>query len=627
MTSLPTDRPPAVDAGPGSTRGDVVLQAVDLQKHFKLRGGSRDVVHAVDDVNLELRRGHVLALVGESGSGKSTIARLLAQLMPATGGRILLHGEDAATRGRRAFRRYVGRVQMIFQDPFGSLNPVHTVRYTLTRSIRIHRGRLRGAALEDALVELLDRVQLTPAERYVDKFPHELSGGQRQRVAIARALAADPEVLLADEPISMLDVSIRLGILNLLQDLRDRLHLAILYITHDIASARYFADRTMVMYAGRIVESGDSESVTQDPKHPYTQLLVRSAPDPDDLEARAHGARGEAPSLVRPPSGCRFNPRCPFATDLCRAEVPPLMPVGDGPRGRVLGLLRPPRPPGLGSVLDAFGERPVADDLSRPCDAADGCALQTPRSRIAEPRRRTRMRFFLRRFMFYVITFWAAVTINFLIPRLLPGDPVSALIAKNQGRISPDADRGAARALRPRPGRVALAAVPRLLGTDPARRARHLLHVLPDPGDRGHPAGPAMDDRARGHRDDHQLHDRHAHRHRHRLAARHLGRLAPADLDVLLVGAVLLARAHRHLALLGDARLVPRERQLRPVARPDVVVGVHRLGDLLRLPAGDDDRHLVDRRVDPRHAQHDGHRVVRGLRHRRPGEGALGAAP
>ena len=346
------------------TRADdaVVLQAIDLRKHFKLRGvGSRDVVHAVDDVSFELRRGHVLALVGESGSGKSTIARLLAQLMPATGGRILLHGEDAAVRGRRSFRRYVGRVQMIFQDPFGSLNPVHTVRYMLTRSIRIHRGRVRGAELEDALVELLERVQLQPAERYIDKFPHELSGGQRQRVAIARALAADPEVLLADEPISMLDVSIRLGILNLLQDLRDRLHLAILYITHDIASARYFADRTMVMYAGRIVESGDSEAVTQDPKHPYTQLLVRSAPDPDDLEARAHGARGEAPSLVKPPSGCRFNPRCPFATELCRTEVPPLIDVGEGREAACWGYSDRPDRPRLGSVLDAFGERPAAD--------------------------------------------------------------------------------------------------------------------------------------------------------------------------------------------------------------------------------------------------------------------------
>ncbi|MFC4615614.1 ABC transporter ATP-binding protein [Cellulomonas algicola] len=339
-----------------------VLQAVDLRKHFVT--GSfrrRALVHAVDDVNLALHRGRVVALVGESGSGKSTIARLLSQLTPATSGQILLHGQDATARSRRAFRRYVRRVQMIFQDPFGSLNPVHTVRYTLTRSVRIHQGRLRGADLEDALTTLLERVQLTPVERYVDKFPHELSGGQRQRVAIARALAADPEVLLADEPISMLDVSIRLGILNLLRDLRDRLQIAILYITHDIASARYFADRTMVMYAGRIVETGDSESVTQDPKHPYTQLLVRSAPDPDDLDARARGARGEAPSLVRPPTGCRFNPRCPFAVDLCRTEVPPLLAVGEGREAACWGYSDRPDRPRLGDVLDAYGERPPID--------------------------------------------------------------------------------------------------------------------------------------------------------------------------------------------------------------------------------------------------------------------------
>jgi len=334
-----------------------------MQKHFPVRGfRSHDVVHAVDDVDIDLYRGRVVALVGESGSGKSTIARLLAQLMPVTGGQILLHGEDASVKGRRAFRRYVSRVQMIFQDPFGSLNPIHTVRYMLTRSLRIHRGRLRGAEMEAALEELLTRVQLTPPSRYIDKFPHELSGGQRQRVAIARALAAEPEVLLADEPISMLDVSIRLGILNLLRDLRDRLHIAILYITHDIASARYFADRTMVMYAGRVVESGDSESVTQDPKHPYTQLLVRSAPDPDDLDARARGARGEAPSLVRPPTGCRFNPRCPFATDLCRTETPPLMAVGEGRQAACWGYSDREDRPVLGSVLDAYGARPSADD-------------------------------------------------------------------------------------------------------------------------------------------------------------------------------------------------------------------------------------------------------------------------
>jgi peptide/nickel transport system ATP-binding protein len=337
---------------------------VDLRKHFPVRGfRSNKVVHAVDDVNLELYRGRVVALVGESGSGKSTIARLLAQLMPTTGGKILLHGEDAHAKNRRAFRTYARRVQMIFQDPFGSLNPIHTVRYTLTRSVKIHQGRLRGDELEAALRALLERVQLTPPERYIEKFPHELSGGQRQRVAIARALAADPEVLLADEPISMLDVSIRLGILNLLRDLRDRLQIAILYITHDIASARYFADRTMVMYAGRVVEEGDSESVTQDPKHPYTQLLVRSAPDPDDLEARARGARGEAPSLVRPPTGCRFNPRCPFAVDLCRSEVPSLLPVGEGRAAACWGYSDRPDRPTLGSVLDAYGARPEIDLL------------------------------------------------------------------------------------------------------------------------------------------------------------------------------------------------------------------------------------------------------------------------
>ena len=328
-TSTPTPSPETATP-PGRT--DVAIEAIGLSKHFAIGPvRRRRVVHAVDDVDLELRSGSVVALVGESGSGKSTVARLLAQLLPHTAGTITLHGVPVRARSGRAFRRYCGRVQMIFQDPFASLNPIHTVRYTLTRSLRIHRRRLRGADLEQALTELLERVQLRPAARYVDKFPHELSGGQRQRVAIARALAADPEVLLADEPISMLDVSIRLGILNLLRELRDDLHLAILYITHDIASARYFADRTVVMYAGRIVETGDSESVTQDPRHPYTQLLVRSAPDPDQLSPLGAGeARGEAPSLVTPPPGCRFNPRCPYATGLCRTQVPPLMDVGPG---------------------------------------------------------------------------------------------------------------------------------------------------------------------------------------------------------------------------------------------------------------------------------------------------------
>ncbi|MBP2472036.1 peptide/nickel transport system ATP-binding protein [Crossiella equi] len=333
--------PSTIPSASGTTA--VVLEAEGLTKHFPVRRGAREVfsrtrklVHAVDEVTLRLRRGRVTALVGESGSGKSTVARLLAQLYPRTGGDIRLHGESVSVRGGRRFREYSKKVQLIFQDPFASLNPVHTIRYHLTRALRIHgNGGTNKAELEQALHELLTRVSLTPPERYLDKFPHELSGGQRQRVAIARALGADPDVLLADEPVSMLDVSIRLGVLNLLRDLKERLRLGILYITHDIASARYFADETLVMYAGRVVEGGDSETVTQQPAHPYTRLLIESAPDPDrglhddDTPEKVSAQQGEPPSLINPPSGCRFHPRCPAAMARCKTELPPRFEIGD----------------------------------------------------------------------------------------------------------------------------------------------------------------------------------------------------------------------------------------------------------------------------------------------------------
>ena len=294
-----------------------VLSAEHVTKHYPVSGfGTKSVVHAADDVSLDLFSGQVVALVGESGSGKSTIAKLLAQLEPITSGAIRLDGKEVKVSSGHHFRAYASQVQMIFQDPFGSLNSIHTVNYILGRALQIHHRHLHGDRLDQAVKDLLTRVKLTPAERYCDKFPHELSGGQRQRVSIARALAADPKILLADEPISMLDVSIRLGILNLLAELRDKDRIAILYITHDVASARYFADETLVMYAGRIVERGDSETVTQQPAHPYTALLVGSAPD------IAHAARGEAPSLISPPSGCRFRTRCPFATEMCARVVP-----------------------------------------------------------------------------------------------------------------------------------------------------------------------------------------------------------------------------------------------------------------------------------------------------------------
>jgi peptide/nickel transport system ATP-binding protein len=214
---------------------------------------------------------------------------------------------------------------MVFQDPFASLNPVHRVRHHLARPLQIHH--LAYGRVDAVVADLLRRVALNPPDRFTSKFPHELSGGQRQRVAIARALAVRPRVLIADEPVSMLDVSIRLGVLNLLAELRDEERLAILYVTHDIASARYLADTIVVMYAGQLVESAPSTSLTDNPAHPYTQLLLSAAPDPDRLTPPHLQGRGAPPSLSAPPSGCRFHPRCPFVMDICRREVPPSIAV------------------------------------------------------------------------------------------------------------------------------------------------------------------------------------------------------------------------------------------------------------------------------------------------------------
>jgi peptide/nickel transport system ATP-binding protein len=258
----------------------VRLAVRGLVKEFNLGSALRRTpFRAVDDVSFSLVSGETVALVGESGSGKSTIARMLARLTRPTAGTIELDGTPVR-QSARTIRQYRGVVQLVFQDPFSSLNPSHTVGYHLRRPLRLH-GVVRDRASERAeVLALLRRVSLTPAEQYVDKYPYELSGGQRQRVAIARALAPRPRVLLADEPVSMLDVSIRLEILNLIDRLKAEDNLAVLYITHDLATARHFSTEILVLYRGAVVERGNSDDVILSPRHPYTSLLASAAPDP-----------------------------------------------------------------------------------------------------------------------------------------------------------------------------------------------------------------------------------------------------------------------------------------------------------------------------------------------------------
>jgi peptide/nickel transport system ATP-binding protein len=317
-------------SGPIEVRG--------LTKHFAAGNGlvgRRGRLHAVDDVTFTLRPGTVTALVGESGSGKSTVARMLARLYDPTSGTVFFEGRDVTNaRRKRDLLHYRSQVQMIFQDPFGSLNPVKTIRHHLVRPLKIH-GLVSSAEIDKRIAELLTTVGLVPPERYVEMFPYELSGGQRQRVAIARALAVEPSVLVADEPTSMLDVSIRIGILNLMLDLKERERLAFLYVTHDLASARYVADYMLVMYAGQIVEQGPAERVLQQPLHPYTQLLLDSVPDPAVAgHARIEVRKGLASAAVDPPDGCRFADRCPLRIGVCSQITPELVLTEDGHSAR-----------------------------------------------------------------------------------------------------------------------------------------------------------------------------------------------------------------------------------------------------------------------------------------------------
>lgn len=312
-----------------------LLEARSLTRTFDVGTGGlglrRRTLNAVEDVSFALTPGKVTALVGQSGSGKSTIARLLLRLYAPTSGSILLGDEDVSRiRGRRNLRRYRSEVQMIFQDPFDSLNPVKRVGHHLARPLRVHKV-VPSSQVEGRVHELLDAVGLTPPEVVAAKFPHELSGGQKQRVAIARALAVEPKVVIADEPVSMLDVSIRLGVLNLILELKERRNLGFLYITHDLASARYVADEILVLYAGQIVERGPTDEVLLDPLHPYTQLLLSAVPNPGTgLHTEELPERKDTVFAAVDAEACRFRDRCPLAFETCGSVAPQLVPARAG---------------------------------------------------------------------------------------------------------------------------------------------------------------------------------------------------------------------------------------------------------------------------------------------------------
>ncbi|HEY5015316.1 MAG TPA: ABC transporter ATP-binding protein [Streptosporangiaceae bacterium] len=309
------------------TGAPVLLRTERLSKHFKIGNAlSRRSLHAVDDVSVTVGERQIVALAGESGSGKSTVARLLAKLYQPTSGEIYFEGTALSAISSRGDRlRYSGQAPMVFQDPFASINPVFRVSHGVLRALQLHRPDLSASERYAEACRVFEVVGLSPAAEALQRYPHELSGGQRQRVGFAQALAMSPKLIIADEPVSMLDVSIRIGLLNLMAKLRDEQGVSILYITHDIASARYVADRLIVMYAGQIAEAGPVEEVLSSPRHPYTQLLVSAVPDPRaEPSVTAASDRGEPPKVIDPAPGCRFRWRCPLAIDLCSTVTPEL---------------------------------------------------------------------------------------------------------------------------------------------------------------------------------------------------------------------------------------------------------------------------------------------------------------
>jgi peptide/nickel transport system ATP-binding protein len=312
---------------------DTVMDLEGLEVHYELGSGmlarlfglGTRTVKAVDGVNLSLGRGEVLGVVGESGSGKTTLGRALLGLAPATGGSIAYHdtggrAHDVASMSAAELRRLRTDVQMVFQDPHAALNPTMTIEAAVGHPLRIH-GIAKGAELSRRVAQALERVGLSPAEQFMNKYPADLSGGQKQRAVIARAIILDPDVLVADEPVSMLDMSVRAKILQLMLDLKSELGLTYVYITHDLATAKFFCDRIAIMYLGRVVEIGPTQEIFEDPKHPYTKALLKAIPEPDPERMVARDLpRGEIADAAKPPLGCHFHPRCPEAVSNCGWE-------------------------------------------------------------------------------------------------------------------------------------------------------------------------------------------------------------------------------------------------------------------------------------------------------------------
>lgn len=312
-----------------------IIEIKDLKKWFPLKTGffasllkKELFVRAVDDISFDIYEGEIFGLAGESGSGKTTTGKLLIRLIESTDGKILFKENDISSIPESKFKPFRKKLQIIFQDPYESLNPRMTINDIISEPLLIH-GISNEREISEQVNRVLEEVKLTPPEEFLFRYPHELSGGQRQRVAVARAIILNPEFIVADEPVSMLDVSIRAGVLNLILELRDKLHVSFLFITHDLALARHICDRLAVMYLGKIVEMGSVDDIIKEPLHPYTQALIKAVPTPDPTAKRIEVVvKGEIPSPVNPPPGCRFHTRCPlYIGDICWKKEPQPMEI------------------------------------------------------------------------------------------------------------------------------------------------------------------------------------------------------------------------------------------------------------------------------------------------------------